>query len=155
MRRLIILFASLVCLGLACHAYAEIYKWVDEDGKVVFSERKPSSDDTVVEQVTPKFDNPRSTVETAPNQASDTPEAPGEAQDIAEKRELTTLSEEQKAKNAAIEKRNCEAAKKRFESLQRPRVNEVLPDGGRRRMGEEERQDALSKTQDTINQWCK
>ncbi|MEM7469194.1 MAG: DUF4124 domain-containing protein [Pseudomonadota bacterium] len=138
---------------LSCPTSAEIYKWIDENGEVVFSERKPNRSEGEFEEVKPR---------TAPASTADEPneDNAAEAETTPEdKPPLTTEQEkqikEQAAKDAEIAKQNCASAKRRHIQLQRPRINQLLPDGGRRSMGEDERQTEIANAEQAMSEWCK
>ena len=149
-RRHILLISSTLILIPSLNSFAEIYKWTDENGNTVFSERKPASSQNDVETVSPKVSGGRRAVEaedfvddeSGDNDASDE-EAPKDSEaEVAEK-------------NRLVEEKNCKTSQQRFITLQRPRVNDVAQDGTRRVMGEDERQAELAKAEAAIKEWCK
>ena len=146
------IFAVTVTLILVpwLNSFGEIYKWTDENGNVVFSERKPTASKTDVETVTPIVTGGRNAFEQEDFETKDT-EAGQAADPEARKREEQAIAE----KNRKVEERNCKASRDRLVSLQRPRVNEVAEDGTRRVMGEDERQAEIAKSEAAVNEWCK
>ena len=127
----------------------QIYKWTDENGNVVFSERKPNTSKTEVETITPKVQRGRSAFE---QEEFDDEADAGRVEDV-EARERN--EREVAAKNRDVEERNCNVSRDRLTSLQRNRVNEVADDGTRRVMGEDERQAEIAKAEAAVKEWCK
>lgn len=127
--------------------YAEVYKWVDQNGETNYSERKPA-DSTDVETITPWTSAPtaeRATIE-ARIEASDKQRTARAEQDKKDR--------EAKADTDQIQ-RNCEQANIRVASLERPRVNKLNEDGTRSRMPEEWRQSQLQEAHAAVEKFCK
>lgn len=147
----IILLASLTFV--CSTALAEIYKWKDENGNVVFSERKPSSAKAEFETLEPRIDKSR-----APADRGDRG-GEREDQDAAGEDKEAVAEEQRKAREQAekdqdIRERNCNAARDRLVSLQRPRINKVESDGTRRVIGEEERQAGIAEAEKAVKNFC-
>lgn len=125
---------------------AEIYKWVDENGVTQFTERRP------------RADVPVATVQVNHSQAAErrTPWQEREAE-FEERIETTSKAAAERVKTeaeAAAKRANCETARKRATSLQRPRINEVREDGTRVRLGEDQRQAEIKKANEAIAKFC-
>ena len=137
---------------LNCHA--EIYKWTDENGNVVFSERKPSTANINVEEVKPKTGAPSRAEQEqeAGNAPAKQTKSSDRAEELEEKRKKEQLQAE---KEAELTKRNCTEASKWLASLQRPRVNRINEDGTRRVLGEEERLAGIQEAEKAVAEWCK
>lgn len=140
---LIILCGALFSSG----AGAEIYKWVDDNGVTQFSERQPDAG------------VPVATVQTNHSKATE-PRATWQEREAAfeertETASKTTAERSKTEADAAAKRANCETARKRATSLQRPRINEVQEDGTRVRIGEDQRQAEIRKANEAIATFCK
>jgi hypothetical protein len=131
---------------VAIPGYAEIYKWVDANGETNYSERKPDGE-LKFETVTPWTGRQagRGGVE-APIDAVDERQKAGD--------EADAKSREAAADTAELA-RKCQQAQLRLTSLERPRVNQINPDGSRTRMTEEARQAGLEEARAAIKKLCK
>ena len=70
--------------------------------------------------------------------------------------EQKSAKEQEEAKQQAAKKQhNCEEARKRVASFERPRVNMVGQNGEQRRATEEERVAELAKARDMVEKYCK
>jgi hypothetical protein len=110
---------------LTLAAPAEIYKWVDDEGKVHYGEKPPNTTtDKAVETIKIKDD-----VGTSDNQrARDAYKKKSESLDEnRKKRKKEKLAEKKKADKQAEKKKTCEQVKKLLAGYQMPRV--ALVDG--------------------------
>jgi len=131
-------------------ALAEMYRWVDEDGVTVYSQRPPP-------------DAPATTI--AP------PPKPSEAEtmraferlkdqfvrDFDAKEEEKKQAEDQakQAKDQAMRDLNCTAARKNLETLQNLGARRLLtPDGEYRRLSDEERAKGIAEMRKAIEDNC-
>ena len=137
-----------VCGILFCiAASAEMYKWVDEDGNTHYSQSPPVSD-VEVETIKPP---PTIDIDAA-NKALE--EQKKKADKLKDER-LTAKEEKKKAEEETAQKqKECDMAKKRLASYQRPRVNVKNPDGSLRVIEEEERQAEIKKSKEYIEKAC-
>lgn len=149
-RRHILLISITLILAPWLNSFAEIYKWTDENGNTVFSERKPASSPGDVETVAPKVSGGRRPVE-----AEDFVNDEKDDRDADDEEAQKGTEKEVAEKNRLVEEKNCKVSRERFISLQRPRVNDVAQDGTRRVIGEDERQAELAKAEAAIKEWCK
>ena len=134
---------------------AEVYKWVDANGVVTYSQQKPNN-------ITSR---PVTTTGTPPSalmaqekarvaQASLEPE-------LSEKQQqklvdLQTREANRVAEEAVFEASLCESSTKRLTKLtEKERVRVHNPDGTLRILPEEERQERIASARDKINQHCK
>lgn len=138
---------------LATPALAEIYKWVDENGNVHFSERRPA--DEAVERVEIRTRSPAAaTTDTGDGEASD-------AQDD-EVREVPLTPEQQAQKAAEIERlkkahaARCEEARAQKVKMTTGggRVLVEQADGTMATMTEEARQARLKAADEAIEESC-
>ena len=142
----------LCAMVISSHAHSEIYKWVNEKGETVYSEKKPQDPKTSVREIKPRVSESPApeTEESAEDAGSEEKQADAEPK-VGER---TYEDLEQKQKNAELRKENCKIAKSKFTRLQRPRINDVGPDGERRRIGEDERQAQIKDAVAAQKQWC-
>ena len=129
------------------HSLATAYKWVDEDGNTHYT------------QTPPPGDTPGEAINRPPR--VDTEAAQGEIRALTERADklqaARTEKAEQRQKKLAQEaerQARCQQARASRASYERPRVNEVMADGSRRVMGEEERQAGLRRAKDSVSQFC-
>jgi multidrug efflux pump subunit AcrA (membrane-fusion protein) len=145
MKRLLPVFLILT----AANADAELSKWVDEQGKVHYSDRPP-----VGVEATPVRAAPPPAIEPAPPKSYIEREAElrKAQQSEAEKAQEAT----RRQSSAEIEKANCNAAQQTVRSLQQDgRIVEYDEAGERRFLGDDERQQRIAEAQAEIEKWCK
>ena len=129
------------------HSLATAYKWVDEDGNTHYTQTPPPGD-TPGKAINrpPKVDT-----EAARGKIKALTERADKLQaDRAEKAEQRQKKLAQEAEQATL----CQQARTSRASYERPRVNEVMADGSRRIMGEEERQAGLARAKDLVSKFC-
>jgi hypothetical protein len=135
-------------LGLATPVAAAMYKWVDENGQVHYTQEKPPPG---VQGQTIK-PPPEVDTEAAEKQLETREKLLNEAQ------EGRTKSREEAAK-AAEEKEffaeNCRRAQQTLASYQVPNALVEQPDGSRKRYTEEERLAGIAEAEKRIKDFCK
>ena len=145
-RLLLMLFILTACPSQ--HGLATAYKWVDEDGNTHYTQTPPPGDrpSEAIGAPPPGTDPEaaRSEIKALTEradrlQAERTEKAEKRRQQLAEEAERETLCQEARASRASYE---------------RPRVNQVMEDGSRRIMGEEERQAGLARARTLIGRFC-
>lgn len=146
--RYIILFALITLSNISFCAEAKVYKWIDGDGKVHYTEHPPTdTESTLIETAkTPK------TAATEAKTISPDATAP---QAKAPDEEIIVETEDPKEVEK-IRLENCEKAKKAlasFTTYPRVRVKEKDKDSYRY-LSEEERQTEIKKYQDYEKQYC-
>ena len=129
------------------HSLATAYKWVDEDGNTHYTQTPPPGDT-------------RGEVINRPRKV-DTEAARGEIKALTERADKLQAARaekaEQRQKKLAQEAERatlCQQARASQASYERPRVNEVMADGSRRAMGEEERQAGLARARTLVSKFC-
>lgn len=137
----------LLALLVSSNALAAMYKWVDENGEVHYTQTPPPGD-IQAETIKPP---PDVNTEKAREELQ-------QRQELVEKIREQRQEENQKEKLAQqeLEKKraNCDMAKKRLDSYDQPRVRFVQPDGSRRYATEEERQAQIQKSKEMIKEFC-
>jgi len=130
-------------------AHAAIYKWVDEDGNVVYSQQKPPgyTKVEVLEEPSPPVsdEEAKEQLESLREKA----EAAGEERDLKEK-----VAEEIAEREERI-KKNCEIARQNLALLETPaRVTLQDAEGNPYFLEEEERQAKIEEARDQVARYC-
>ena len=145
--RLVALGALLLCANAAT---AAMYKWVDEQGRVQYSQTPPPAGGF-------KELKPGPPPSQSPEEAEQ--ELKARLQRLDESQKQRDEAKKQKQEEAAQQAKRdvlCEQARKRLEMLQNhpgPRIGIVINDQVER-MSEDERQIALAGTQKVIDERC-
>jgi hypothetical protein len=142
MRRLPIVFVLLLLAGAAP---AKLYKWVDEQGNVTYSERKPP--DKAAEEIK-LIGVPAVTREQARERLD---ELGGKAETAAKDREFKKTATAEAAEREARMKKNCETAQQNLRVLQT--ASRVKSEDGQF-MNDEQRAARLKATQKEIADNC-
>ena len=141
----------LIGMLLTLAAPAEIYKWVDDKGKVHYGEKPPNTTtDKAVETIKIKDD-----VDTSDNQrANEAFKKKSKSLDEnRKKRKKEKLAKKKKAGDQAKMKKACEAAKKLLAGYQLPRV--ALVEGDEYTwLNEEQQQAKIKETKVLIKKVC-
>ena len=141
--------AFLACLiVLTPPAMAEMYKWVDENGNVHYTQERPPPG-TKGETIKPP---PPVDSEAAQKQLESRQELLDSARDgRAKGADAAKLAAEDKAFN----EENCRRAKQSVGAYQVPNALVEQPDGSRKRYTEEERQKGLAESEARVKEFCK
>lgn len=142
-------FLFVFLLLVAASAEAELNKWIDEQGKVHYSDRPP-----VGVEATPVRAAPPPAIAPAPSKSYVEREAElrKAKQSEAEKAQESTRQQS----NAEIEKANCTGAQQTLRSLQQGgRLVEYDEAGEQRFLGDDERRQRIAEAQAEIGKWCK
>jgi len=128
---------------------AQIYKWVDNAGNVIYSQKPPPAG---VERETIEPETGRLDADGAVKELQERIDYLDnlQLQRRQQAREREAASEDMRKKQAA-----CESAQSRLASLQNPRVNEVDAQGNRRRLSEEERLAGLNRVNKYLEENCR
>jgi hypothetical protein len=144
----------LVCLTFmlslfATAAFAEIYKWVDENGQTHYSQQAPR-------------DIPATVIKTPPPPAIDPNIAQQQVDELitqqeAEDQVQLEQQNQQKieAEKVADQQKNCEIAKQQLEQYQNNPGRRIMDaDGNLTRLAEEERQQKTQESQENVTKYC-
>jgi len=132
-------------------AGAEVYRWVDKQGKVHFGDHPTSA----LAQPFKLKKNPQHPSSTAPNAAQ---------HQITRQRMLDMYRQERERKKAAKKKRKeetkklaqrCANARDRLSRYEGSRLYENLPNGERRYFSEDKREKTISKLRGNIKRYCR
>lgn len=140
----------LVCGGFA-HAQKEVYRWVDTDGTVHYSD-VPTDPDAEPTGLTYEPTMPGRVAARQKQEAAQYAMAE-EQQAVAEEQ---AADEERKQQETARQREiGCAAARKRMDTYTTaPRLYEKLPDGGRRYLTADEIDEARASAMDDVDAWC-
>lgn len=137
----------LALLVFAANAPAAMYKWVDKDGNIHYTQTPPPPD-IQAETIKPPPDVDTEKARQELQQQQEMVEKIRE-QRLAEKEEEKLAQQKLEQKRA-----NCEMAKRRLDSYTQPRVRYTDEQGNRQYFTEEERQEQIQKSKDMIEEFC-
>ena len=142
----ILLITSLFTAGIA---NAEIYRWVDENGRTTYSQIRPADQES--ERIRPSGAR-------APSNEEAWQEVERIQKGLDESREKRKQAQETTRKQkeeAALKRRNCETARLNLERYQGdPGRLLRQPDGSYVRLTQEERETRIAETREQIEQYC-
>ncbi|HEY7757816.1 MAG TPA: DUF4124 domain-containing protein [Burkholderiales bacterium] len=158
--------ATLALLALALPAWGrEMYKWVDESGKVHYSDQPPPANARQQKTIQPKVPAQNAAPPAATTEGQAAAPAPkaktaGELDMEFRKRRAEAAEAEakrqQETQAAAEKQRNCEAAKARVAVLQTGgRITKASPTGEQVYLGDKEIAYELIEAQKVVDSWCK
>ncbi len=141
-----ILLPALIATGQAA---AEMYKWVDENGQVHYSQLPPPGAKAETVKPPPKVDTEQAVDELKAREKGFDERRKAEA-----KQAETTVKKEEEA---AAKQKNCEIAKRNLEGMEAAPQKSFKTDanGNRVRLTEEERQKEIAEMQKIIARDCK
>ena len=143
-----VLAALLWLAGAGSSPGAEMYKWVDKDGHVQYTQEPPPGD-IKAETVKPP---PKVDSESAQKETEQLEKQLGDAR---EGRQKEAEESNKAADDKAFNEENCRRAKVSLASYQVPNALVQQPDGSRVRLAEEERLAGLQKSAELIKKYCK
>ena len=147
-----------LCL-LVLPAWADLYKWTDENGKVHYSDQPPPTNIKKTETI--KAEKPaRAAAPTGDAAKPAAPKSAAEQEMEFKKRRLQAAEAEAKAqKDAQAEeekKRNCKRAQDQVAAMQRGgRITRYGPNGEQEFLNDAEIAKGLAEAQKTADSWCK
>jgi hypothetical protein len=150
------MFIALAVLLAATVVAAQVYKWVDKDGKVQYSDTPPPDAKAEAKKVDVK---PASgTAPAAPTKAA-TKSLKERAKEF-DKRKNESADKSKKMdeeeKGAQLYRENCDSAQSYLRELESGRpVNRTLPSGERGFMTDDERAAEMAKARKTASENCK
>jgi hypothetical protein len=163
-------FYLIVCLFLPLLSNAEVYKWKDKDGKIVYTDTPPPSN---IKQEAigrkkaqePTLKAPLSPVEstssiTTKDAKTAAPPPTISAEDAAaqlrqKNAEIEKNNKQEKEAQAKAKEQNCIAAKSNLQSYtQGGRVYKMNEKGEREYMGDNDLKAGIQKSQQEVNKYC-
>jgi len=151
MKKRLFYFSLLLMVSLPM-AQAEIYKWVDDNGQVHYSEKAPDKKRSAKEIRLPKH---------VPQVAPVSPAQRKQQRDnllraFEEERSLRKEARTKKEQNEARNRQNCIRARDRLRNYERASVLYDLNEKGERvYLSDAQRNGAVAKLKSQINKWCK
>lgn len=146
------LAALLAGLALSAPAVAQMYRWVDDSGTVVYSQTPPP-DGRATSTVAPP-PPPSSSAEAERQQLQTELKQAGEAR-------KTQAEQQKKQQDAAAKdaerKRNCDAARQNLDLIlnRPPQTRFQMPNGEYRRFTDEEREAEIKKAREFVDKNCR
>lgn len=145
MNRYLLAFLMLCATG----AYAETHRWIDDHGKVHYSDQPPVGVDATALRAAPGPASAPAAAKTYAEREAElkkTQQQKKEAEDLAAKKQA----------EAAQQKSRCDAARQALIPLQAGvRMREFDANGEQRFLDESERQQRIAEAQDAISKSCK
>jgi hypothetical protein len=146
---------SLLVLVSVSASADEIYRWVDENGVVNYTQQKPR--DTDAEAIVTNTGSPRTVTDT-PAPAPVTSPSTGEPLSAEQEKMLEGLRAAEQARQdeiARIKEQNCRQSRDVLSRLTlKTRIRVKGPDGEYAVMPEDERQERISAAQENIARYC-
>ena len=146
-----VLLTLLIGLMMSSFSHAKMYKWVDEEGNVHYTQTKPPAD-TEVETIKPP---PKVTPPPAPAKAE--PEASAADADVTEDEATKQKNAEIEQQNAEIRKQNCAASRERLDALNNAggRIKYTDDDGNVAWASDEQVAERKATLEANVKKWCK
>jgi len=144
----------LLALVMAGPTSAEVYKSVDADGNVVFSQKPPPGADAEV--VTPRYARPPSNTGTSSPPPSSTTPAEGSA-GTAPSQDTAAADAEPTPEQLAAKRANCSNARGQVERLTGPRANRLQYVDEQNELAfysEEQRAQLIRDAQAAVEKYC-
>lgn len=148
-RQIVVILAIFACGQLS----AAMYKWVDEDGNVHYTQNMPPQGAKVLQksqlpQSRPSAEQPKEEVASSQEQPSQ-PAAPAESQQASGTTELTPEQEEQY-------RQTCERLKKNLDLLMEPkRIYVTTKEGTRHYLSDQEREERILRINNQLPRYCR
>ena len=139
----------LISCFISLSAPCEIYKWVDDEGKVHYSEIPPNKtpkDNIETIKIRDNIDTQR-----ASKKLGDKSKSLNERREERKKEKSDVAAKKQQLEE---NKARCQQAKKHLTSLQNPKVTVTEDDGTVRALGEEERQEKIKNGEKMVSEAC-
>ncbi|HEX6691120.1 MAG TPA: DUF4124 domain-containing protein [Burkholderiales bacterium] len=157
MKRLLVLLSLGLALGaLAGTAYAQHYKWVDQNGRTQYGDHPPPGVKATPLRAPP---GPAAPAASAAQNPGAKPATAAEKDADIKKRQADAAKEQEKqaaaAKDAEAKRANCALARANMETLEIGRVRRVNPKTGEYEyMEDAQLAEAKERTRKSIAEWC-
>ena len=158
------LLLALALLLAAAPGWAAVYKWVDQDGKVHYSDQPPpetaKKQDVLKARRAPSTPPAPPAAEEGDKAAAKGPKTPAEQEMEFRKRRLEAAEAEAKRQQEAQaneeKKRNCAQARSRLTALETGgRVTRYGPNGEQLYLSDDEMARELGEARRVADSWCK
>ena len=152
------LFIALAILLATATVAAQVYKWVDKDGKVQYTDTPPPASATKTEAK--KIDTSPAAVPAAPPAAATPPKSLQDRAKDNDKRKADTAEKAKKTEvdqqNAAIKESNCRDSRANLAELETGRpMRRTSETGEREYLDDDARQAELTKIRKSVADFCK
>ena len=138
----------LVALSSAT-AYAGVYKWTDEDGKIHYSQTRPSSD---IEAESLRIHGRKPQSDSTSDTDADKKKAEDKKKEQSDKKQESKLN----AENAKNAKAVCQTARKRLSIMKSTgRIRERDEKGNVNYLSDKQKKASMKKEQEVIKKFCK
>lgn len=144
--------ASLVALSVPAQAEKEVFRWVDENGVVHYSDRPT---DPRARPTGLRYEPTDPTAVSNRVMREQYEEQQAQASEIEVRQEPPSENETLLEQQERIRQLECKAARDRLEAYtDAPRLYETLPNGERRYLTDEELDRARAGAREDIKRWC-
>jgi len=144
---LLIFLAGILTSVYCLQVYADVYKWVDEQGEVHYSQFPPENKKAETLKI-PAGGEPEAERKSLERQLF-------EVEKIETQRKQELEKKKQQADDQDLRKENCRRARAKLESLDTgTNILEIDQQGNAKRLKEEERQIRLKVAKNDIAKWC-
>lgn len=141
-------------------AAGDMYRWVDAQGQVHYSDEPPPAGAKDVKLIRSKGVDPSEQQEADDSEEASTEPSYAEQQAAFEERQARKAEEQAKAeeeKRAAAErKKNCDAARSNYNTVTSGgRVMRINADGEREYLSDDELKQQAAEAKKSVDEWCK
>ena len=141
---------AFVLFFFAANSYADVYKWLDDDGQVHYSQQPPPGQQAEM-------------IKAPPPPAIDPAKAQQEIDTLIEQQKAEEQTQQDQNKKSAQEQerenqleKNCQAAKQNLQAYQDNPGRRLMDDKGNvTRPTEEDRQQKIRESQQKVKEFCK
>jgi hypothetical protein len=146
--------------GLPAAAQAELYRWVDAEGRVHYTDTPPPPNARKSEELQrPRRAAPDAQPAPAADGDAQQPRTPAEQEAAFRKRQLERAEkqaeQERAQKEAETKKRNCESARARLAGLQAGgRITRYNAQGELEYLSDQEIQGSIGGAEQSVREWC-
>jgi hypothetical protein len=147
--RIPVMLATVALLAVAMPLDAQVYRWVDAEGNVHYTDRPP-----------PEVDAERMSIEVQPTDLETTIEAQRDREENLSLRDQDREDDEHDAEAERRDRENlarsCQQARERVARIESARrLSRVDADGNRHTYDEAERAAALAEARAQVAEWCR
>lgn len=152
-------FITLMAAVLTATAAETMYRWVDADGSVYYSDQPPPADARETKNLNQRLpiSEPGDEEESA-SETNSYAEKEAEFQERRKQRAAADAEAAKEAETAALSKQNCDLARADVEAVTNPpggRLRERNADGELVYMSEEQLEERRAEAHDEVSKWCK
>ena len=152
-----VVFITLMAAFLTATAAGTMYRWVDADGNVYYSDQPPPADARETKDLNQRLPISEPDAESA-SESTSYAEQEAEFQKRREERAEADAEASKEAETAALSKQNCDQARADVELVNNPpggRLRERNAEGVLVYMTEEQLAERRAEANDAVSKWCK